>query len=88
MGLVLNLAFPHFTWKTEAEVIKQSPPTLIAVLGSMALTGLMIGLTVWLGRFIGSQWILASLAVLLAAASGWLYRRLMTKGAELWKTLP
>ena len=86
-GLRVNLAYPHFTWKTETEVIKQSQATMIAVLGGMGLVGVAAGLTFGLQAFLPPVWTMTGVTLAFLAASALLYRNLMTKGAAKLYTL-
>ena len=86
-GLRVNLAYPHFTWKTETEVIKQSQATMIAVLGGMGLVGVAAGLTFGLQAFLPPVWTMTGVTLAVLAASALLYRNLMTKGAAKLYTL-
>jgi len=64
-GLVLNVALPKLDYENEAQVVKQSGATTIAVLGGMIFGVLFIGISFALALFIGSFASLALLAFLL-----------------------
>ena len=44
LGLMLDTSRPNFNWKTETEAVKRSMNGVLAMLGSLVLLGLMIGL--------------------------------------------
>lgn len=80
MGLCLNLAFPNFSWTTEAQVIKQSAATMAQVFGCMGLTVAFVVLTALAGP--SANWALTGLTALLVAGSAVLYRYLLGRGAK------
>lgn len=86
VGLFLNLSHPNFEWTSETQVIKQSMPAMVSVLGGMAVSiGLLIGLTK-----LPNSYQPAGLAVITASAAALdilLYRLLGTKGAKMFHEL-
>lgn len=38
-GLMLNFSYPHFSWKNDMFIVKQSPPVLISAFTGMAVMG-------------------------------------------------
>lgn len=51
-GLAANLLYPNFEWTSETQVIKQSAATMIAVLGGMGLSAILLALTLWLQQWL------------------------------------
>ncbi|MDD2363166.1 MAG: hypothetical protein PHH84_09545 [Oscillospiraceae bacterium] len=86
VGLFLNLMYPNFAWTNETAVVKQSIPTLISVLGGMAVSiALLIGLTK-LPQHMQMPG-LAVITAVAAAADLILYRLLKTKGADMFRKI-
>lgn len=86
-GLAANLLYPNFEWTSETQVIKQSAATMIAVLGGMGLSALLLALTLWLQQWAAPVLLLSAAALLLLAADIFLYRWLMTKGIQKFQKL-
>lgn len=86
-GLWLNMAFPNFTWTSEAAVIKQSPATMINVMGGMLLSLLPCVGAVALEGAPWASWFPAAVLLLIAAASAGLYLWLRTSGARKFALL-
>ncbi|MCL2672520.1 MAG: hypothetical protein FWF10_10890 [Clostridiales bacterium] len=78
-GLWLNLKNPKFDWRNETEVVKQSMPTMIIALGSMALCALAVAALAILGplALIAFAALCALLAILTHAS--------VMKNAEGWR---
>lgn len=85
-GLVLNLMFPRFDWKSELEVVKQGMPTFIAIFGGMILGIAPMGLCLVLSS-VQPEFILLGCTVLFALLTFVIYRYLVTKGSETFRLL-
>ena len=69
-GLVINLKFNFFDWRSEAEVVKRGSSVmicmLVGMLGVIPLAAIQIASTMLVGRYLGWALILAILVVLCA----------------------
>ena len=75
-GIFLNYKLPKYDWKTEANVVKNSAPVTILVLGAMAIGFLLIGLS-----FLGWYAVAAFNAVCIVLCVAWIA---YFKGARLY----
>lgn len=85
-GLILNLCFPRFDWKSEMEVVKQGIPTFIAIFGGMILGILPIGIC-FLFASVPPELILLACAVLFALLTVGLYQYIIKKGSSIFISL-
>lgn len=81
-GLLINLLFPNFTWKSEVTVIKQSVSVLITMLGGMLLvilaTVLLWNLPQW------NHMVLMGLITVLVFAVSTLIWFLLNRKGKTW----
>ena len=87
MGLVANLKMPNLTWTSEMVPIKQGGSVAVALLGGWVIAIAAGGLYLWQGWKLGATAYLALTALVLAAASAWLYAWLKTRGAKRFAAL-
>lgn len=85
-GLYMNLLFPKFDWKSEAEVIKQGTPMMISIFGGMAISALPVALLVYLG-IDDVTLVTVAIAVVVAAAVLLMWRLLLTDGAKRFRRM-
>ncbi|MEK4303968.1 MULTISPECIES: hypothetical protein [Oceanobacillus] len=72
-GLMLNYFYPHFSWKNDMYIVKQSPPVLIAAFTGMAL--MIVPLVLILFQILPLFVIYLALAVLLIGLAMLFYQR-------------
>lgn len=87
LGLLINLAFPNFTWTNETVPVKQSPAMLLALLAGMACAGIPMALLLIFLQGESRMWGSYGVLALLAAADGVLLRLLRTRGAKRFAQL-
>ena len=87
LGLLINLAFPNFTWTNETTPVKQSPAMLLALLAGMACAGIPMALLLIFLQGESRMWGSYGVLALLAAADGVLLRLLRTRGAKRFAQL-
>ena len=85
-GLLLNLIFPVFEWKSEVTVIKQSLSAFLATLGGIVLALIPIGAQYVL-RNITSLTILIYSSFFVALLTLILYQLLIRVGTKLFRAL-
>jgi ABC-2 type transport system permease protein len=86
-GMALGVKNPILNWTTDVVPIKQSGAVVIAIFGGWGFVLLFAAPYILLGSLIGLTAYLAAWAVILIAASVLLYRRIVTKGAEIFANL-
>ena len=86
-GLLVNLIFPVFDWKSEVSVIKQSLASLIALLGGMVVSLIPIGGHYFLGESLDGNRINLIVILLISLATVIIYRILITKGSKMFEDL-
>ncbi len=86
-GSLIGVTRPTMVWTTETIPIKQSGAVMIALFGGWGFVALFAVPYLVIGYFIGLLPYLVTWAVIYAAASALLYRRLITKGAEAFERL-
>lgn len=86
-GLALNLKFPKLDWINEASAVKQSMSTFIAMMGPMAICGLLILPYMALASFISAPLCMLMCAALFAVISALLRRYIMTRGCTIFAHL-
>lgn len=79
-GLITNLIWPNLEWRNEAQVIKQSLPVMINILGGMAIT--ILPATIVLNLAQGQRIALLVIAGLYALAAYFSYQWLSIKGVK------
>lgn len=87
IGLVCNLKMPNLNWSNEIIPIKQSTPTMIALLGGWVVVAAMAGIYYLLQQYIGATTFAIGTAVLLAVVDGVLLRWILGKGARIFEQL-
>lgn len=85
-GVYINLKRPDFVWVSEVYPIKQSVCILIAMFVPMLFSIEIIGGYMLFGAYIPELYLLIEL-IIFALAAYLMYRRLTTKGAEIFKAL-
>lgn len=85
-GLLLNMKFPRFDWKSEMEVVKQGLPTLLALLIGMVIGMLPIGGLVLIPQLPVSYLYLAFTLILTIITVG-IYQYLVTKASIAFERL-
>ena len=83
-GLVVNLAYPNFEWKSEVVPVKQSTASFITVFGGMGIIFLQGGIFYLLGKF-ESTYLVFSL--LLLVVNFILYKLLGSYGKRKFASL-
>lgn len=86
LGLVLNLMFPRFDWKSEMEVVKQGMPTMLALLIGMAIGASPIGLILLLPA-IKVEYLFLAFTLVLSIITVGIYKYLATKGSTAFSRL-
>lgn len=86
-GSFIGVMHPIMEWTTEIIPIKQSGAVAIALFGGWGVVALFAALYFWIGNTIGLAAYLIIWTVGLTAVSAFLYRRLITKGAEAFEWL-
>lgn len=86
-GLIINLLSPKLDWVNEAQAVKQSASTLIAMFGDWGIVLLLFGLYI-LTRDVLSITVFLLICALILALFSWLaIRWLKTKGAKKFESL-
>ncbi len=85
-GVYINLKRPDFAWSSEVYPIKQSVCILIAMFVPMLFSIEIIGGYMLLGTYAPELYLLIEL-IIFAVAAYLMYRKLTTKGAEIFKAL-
>ena len=83
----LSAKMVNLNWTNEIVPIKQSAAVFVALFGSMGLALVQVGLYFWCGRPLGAIGYLAVWAVLLIAATAFMFRWLHTAGARRYAFL-
>ena len=86
VGLILNLWFPRFDWKSELEIAKQGLPTMISLFGGM-LIGIGPGILLFVIKRVEAETILLSYAAVLILLGVALRDYIKTKGSKLFESL-
>lgn len=87
VGLFCNLKMPNLNWSNESIPIKQSAPTMIALLGGWVVVVAMAGVYYLLQKYIGATTFVIGAAVLLVAADVMLLWWILGKGAKTFEQL-
>lgn len=87
IGLFCNLKMPNLNWSNEIIPIKQSTPTMIALLGGWVVVAAMAGIYYLLQQYIGAMTFAIGAVVVLAVADGVLLRWILGKGARIFEQL-
>ena len=87
-GVALNLNYPKFDWVNETDAVKQGVAPFLAMFIAMATVALPVLLYAFLlSDLVSAEIYLCIVFLAFAAASAVLYRYLVTKGAEIFRTL-
>lgn len=87
-GIAINLKYPKFDWVNETDAVKQGAAPFLAMLIAMATVALPILLYVFLfSDMVSAEVYLCFVFSLFAVATAVLYRYLVTRGVEIFKTL-
>lgn len=87
-GVALNLNYPKFDWVNETDAVKQGVAPFLAMFIAMATVALPVLLYAFLlSDLVSAEIYLCIVFQAFAAASAVLYRYLVTKGAEIFRTL-
>lgn len=87
IGLFCNLKMSNLNWSNEIIPIKQSTPTMIALLGGWVVIAAMAGIYYLLQQYIGAMTFAIGAVVVLAVADGVLLRWILGKGARIFEQL-
>ena len=87
IGLICNLKWPRFDWKTETQVIKRGFATTISVfIGLITGIGSLLG-TIRLSDLISTHIMVMCISIIMLCLCFFMNRWLHRKGSKIWYTL-
>ena len=87
VGLVMNLRFPNFDWINETQAVKSGASVLLTMLIGFLLVAVPVVFCVIFGDRVRPEIVSAVYGVLTVLASIFLYRWVMSRGAEIYRDL-